>query len=800
MSRTTLPLALLALCSLGCKDGPVEDTSPVTVDADGDGVEDTEDCDDNDATAYPGAEELCDGIDNDCDGTVDNDATDASTWYTDADGDGFGNPDGAVVACEAPSGTVADNTDCADADEAVNPDADEVCDGIDNNCDGEVDEDTSVDASTWYADEDGDGFGNPDAATVSCEAGDNIADSSDCDDSDAEVYPGAPETWYDGVDSDCDGDEEPDVCEDVPEGAVIPDDPSCTFTPDDPANWSIQVEWSTDDYVYSAGTSYTRVMMTPMVGQLTDDNGDGFIDEGDVPDIAYNTFTGGSYSSGGYLRVISGDGAGEHFSVNTVSDGSTTWTIAASGGIALGDIEGDGSPDIITTTSNGRLIALEADGSFKWVSGNTIGSQYTYPSIADMDADGAAEIIAGEYIFDTDGTLLATAPSNGYAHAFAADLDGDGLLEHIGSNSVTAMDGTVIWQDTSVGGGYPATVDWDGDGYGDLLNQTSGVLTVLDTDGVELLRVDTGISRMNGAPCVGDLDGDGYPEVAFSGEAYLLALDNDGTEMWRVSSSDGSSRGTPCTAWDFNGDGAFEVLLADETDFYIRDGATGEALLHEPNHASGTLREQPVPVDVDRDGNTEIVLANNNYYRTPWDGVYVLGEANDQWVTTRTVWNQSTFWSGNINEDMSVPVTPDMPWDLDNSFRSQRSPTADPLAAQDFLVSILGVCEQCDDQQVEVWVAVENGGAVWGPSGVNVALYRNDGGTYTLLDVQQTSATIDAGERLPPMTFVVALSDIGEDGLYAVVDDDGTGWSEHNECDEGNNEAFWDEDVCGGDG
>ena len=167
---------------------------------------DSTDCDDADATISPDADELCDGVDNDCDGELDeDDAVDASAWNVDSDGDGYGDAGSTVSACTQPSGTTTDTTDCDDADAAINPAASELCNGVDDDCDGDIDEDSAVDVATWYYDMDGDGYGDPGGSTASCSPpSDFVADSSDCDDGDAAVYPGAVELC-DGVDNDCDG-------------------------------------------------------------------------------------------------------------------------------------------------------------------------------------------------------------------------------------------------------------------------------------------------------------------------------------------------------------------------------------------------------------------------------------------------------------------------------------------------------------------------------------------------------------------------------------------------------------------
>jgi hypothetical protein len=164
-----------------------------------------DDCDDTSALVNPGAAELCNGADDDCDGTADDDATDATTWYADADGDSFGDLAATAAACSLPTGYVADATDCDDTRAADHPGGTEVCDGADNDCDGTIDEDDAADASTWYADADADGYGDPVSTTAACSlpAG-YAANADDCDDGAAGVNPAAVESC-DAVDDDCDG-------------------------------------------------------------------------------------------------------------------------------------------------------------------------------------------------------------------------------------------------------------------------------------------------------------------------------------------------------------------------------------------------------------------------------------------------------------------------------------------------------------------------------------------------------------------------------------------------------------------
>jgi hypothetical protein len=211
-------------CDGNVDEADAEDALTFYADADGDGfgdleqvamgceipsghVEDATDCDDSDPAVRPDAIEICNGIDDDCDEQIDPGDAAPGTWYADADADTFGDPDTSEETCEPQEGWVTDATDCDDTETDINPGAAEVCDSIDNDCDGQADEDDATDMSEWYPDLDGDGFGDQDAEPVeACDApSDHVADLSDCNDAEPTVHPDATEIC-DQLDNDCDGD------------------------------------------------------------------------------------------------------------------------------------------------------------------------------------------------------------------------------------------------------------------------------------------------------------------------------------------------------------------------------------------------------------------------------------------------------------------------------------------------------------------------------------------------------------------------------------------------------------------
>ena len=181
------------------------DGSAGLTDSDEDGFPACEDCDDADGDVFPDAVEVCNGRDDDCDGIADNidesnDSGQGLSWYADEDGDLFGDSASLVVSCSQPDGYVSDASDCDDTNADINPESNELCNGIDDDCDGIVDED-----SIRYVDLDADGYGDSSQILEGCaEVEASAALGGDCDDSDASVFPEADEVCN-GIDDDCNG-------------------------------------------------------------------------------------------------------------------------------------------------------------------------------------------------------------------------------------------------------------------------------------------------------------------------------------------------------------------------------------------------------------------------------------------------------------------------------------------------------------------------------------------------------------------------------------------------------------------
>ena len=239
------------------------------------------------------------------------------------------------------------------------------------------------------------------------------------------------------------------------------------------------------------------------------------------------------------------------------------------------------------------------------------------------------------------------------------------------------------------------------------------------------------------------------PRLVF-GACWYSVFEYDGSGLLNrlamAETRDWSSASTGATVFDFNGDGANEVVFSDEDAVYVWliDDSHGlepwermVTLLEDTNHKSWTIHEYPLVADVDGDGKAEILAVNSHLEASDGSasehyGLYVLGSADDDWVSARTQWNQHAYYVTNIEDDGEVgygaPNYPEY-----NSFRTQAPGSFGSFAASN-VYPIASACQtECGD--LSVWVQGGNSSAFIGArEDLLVRIYGVDGGDLELLD------------------------------------------------------------------
>jgi hypothetical protein len=580
------------------------------------------------------------------------------------------------------------------------------------------------------------------------------------------------------------GVQDPSCAELEPPAGLVEVDGTCLFEPV-PGTFSPVVEWqwSAD----SGAPGYDDVMMMPAVGDV---NADG------MPDIVVTAYAGTGYGSAGALVILAGNGAGEEASFTNIGGHLPL----GSAGVALGDLDGDRVVEIVTISTDARVLALHADGTLVWASeprGQDF-TVYSYPVIADLDGDGLAEVIVGRDIFRSDGTLRAVGAygwGGNYAISTAIDLDDDGIQEVVVGNAAYNPDGSAKWYNPSVPDGWVAIGDFDADGEGEVASVSWGQINLLDTDGTLIWGPNPVPGGGGGPPTVADFDGDGEPEVGVAGFSGYVVYDTDGTQLWLQTTTDYSSAQTGSSVFDFEGDGAYEVVYADELVLWVYDGATGAPVLAEEGHSSWTLFEYPLVADVDADGEAEIVLGSNDSIASGWQGVTVVGDASRSWAPTAPVWNQHAFYITNVNDDLSIPPHPTPNWFTGhNSFRAGGVREAPGLPAPDLSALTPIVCWDCDADSVWIYTQVLNTGTLDIDAALPVDLYRrSESGEEALISRQTVEGGVRSGRASDALLWKVPVATVETDDTFvARVDPDGA----VEECDESDNDAATPEARC----
>jgi RHS repeat-associated protein len=537
------------------------------------------------------------------------------------------------------------------------------------------------------------------------------------------------------------------------------------------------VEWNKN--TFSVLPSSNQVMMTPAVIDLNGDK---------IPDVVFSTFTGSNYTTDGKLRAISGANGSELWTVT-----NSAYEVRGASGVAVGDIDNDGKPEILATAESGdALIAFEHDGTFKWRSPAVWGGiNWGSASIADLNQDGTPEIIIGATVLDNQGKILWQGNSvgglgrgdNGSGPlSVVADLDLDGSPEVIAGRSAYRANGSLYWN-ASISDGFPAIGNFDSDPNPEIVVISNGQVYLLEHTGqVKWGGISIPGGGGGGAPTIADVDGDGQPEIGVAGANRYVVLETNGSIKWTSVTQDGSSSRTGSSVFDFDGDGKAEIVYGDELYLRIYNGSDGKILYQLPK-GSGTTYELPLIVDVDADGNAEIVAIANNYAFGSQTGIFVIGDLNDTWVSTRQIWNQHSYHITNINDDGSIPIKEANSWQTHNTYRLNLQTNYSPLAAPDLTASYLRTEEVAGKTTIKARIG--NGGSIFVASGVNVAFYKGDpkaGGV--LLGTTKTTQKLEIG-GFEDVSLTVNATSL--QNIWVVADDDGTGKGQVNECNEENN-------------
>jgi len=495
----------------------------------------------------------------------------------------------------------------------------------------------------------------------------------------------------------------------------------------------------------------------------------GDLDGDGVPEIVYIAEGGG----GREVRAIRGSDGAEVLTIPSTPGRP----IGARGHPAIGDIDGDGRLEILAT-GGGHLRAYAHDGALEWESAFVFDLSSTAPAIGDLDGDGVPEIVLGRHVFDNRGTLRWTgAGGSGSGFSSIADLDGDGRAEVIAGNTVYDAAGSIRWQQQSfVLDRYTAVADLDGDGSPEIVESGAGVAVLL-ADGTIRWRRDEG----GGLPVIADFDGDGRADIGVAGPSKFLVYDGNGAVVWQVPSSE-SMFGA--SAFDFDGDGAAEAVVRDLTRLRVLSGRDGAELMSLPL-ANGCFDQSlPVVADVDADGEAEIVvLADGQCGGGTNKGIFVVGDSDRGWVRAPRIWNQHSYHIDNVEADGRIPSPEPPSWTGANSYRLAAVTDGCTFDRPELIPTFPSATRI--DAVLNIFVRVENHGDVGVGPGVAVAFYDGDPAEGRLIGATTTTTALPAHGEVD--VYFDAPAYAWARPLWVVIDDATAGIGRYRESDETNN-------------
>ncbi len=583
------------------------------------------------------------------------------------------------------------------------------------------------------------------------------------------------------------------------------------------------------------GNLYENTIAAPTVGDV---DGDG------TPEVVTVMYTGSNLNDA-IIVVLDGEGDGMGngqvlFTIPSMADPTAPKPFFSSA-VALANFDADPGLELVYNIDGGGIRIADNDGIGD-LGVRTSGPADTEirggPNVVDINDDGTPDVVIRCHALDgtdiSNPALDLLDVSGCGENTLVADLDQDGTEEVIdATHAITASGGagTVLWQTSGITSGFLAVADVLPEIAGpEVINIRNG-LFILDgqTGGVligpggSLLDQSIPIpgAGNGGAPTVADFDADGLPEISTAGQAAYVVYDpdcfnpplrmggqcssnNTDLTLWSTPTQDISSSRTGSSVFDFQGDGAAEVLYNDECFFHIYDGVTGSELLSPVlANSSRTDAEYPLVADVDGDGNAEIVVIGNSdqaigrdncdgawkaagvsidelcaitnctaagacdgngscdfldtandFYMCDMNnvcqrpggtkGVRVYGDTFDSWVRTRPVWNQFHYHVTNITRNMGVfdvPTNEAANWLSFNNYRQNvQGGVLFPVPNLQITLTATPLCPNV----IKLAAVVTNVGSAGAPAGIEVAFARTDTGP-TVLGTLTTQTNILPG-------------------------------------------------------
>ncbi len=430
---------------------------------------------------------------------------------------------------------------------------------------------------------------------------------------------------------------------------------------------------------------------------------------------------------GTYLHIVEG---------RTGERRCTAEVFAQRSALTVADMDRDGELEIYGLDGNGRVAVVGATCEVLDTFGSDMGPLNDSHAQTYLDAKLFDSAGNGEVHFAAHRGMVSLASREkdvifqrhddmaGRRHAVSgAHLDSDEFLDYFTFRSRWDHTGWPVWRTLKVDNGdEPGNVVILADDSGQVLIGWAGIgvpFEIWHPDGYSIFEHEEDSVYWGLDGCAGDVDGDGGMEIIMQTrkargtgpQPYLMAFDPDGTEQWRFESFELSGGGY-CVLFDFDGDGANEILVPGEFGMKIHSGSNGALLWDQDLEStdSTTNLELVIPIDLDLDGSVELIRTNAFGAGDSPQSIQVFRHVHRQWPPGAPFWVGDDWNGTQLQTNGTVPRVQKKAWETTRLWRGQ--PTT-WVPGADLDVEVLDSCvaeAEVDSAEVRLRVAVLNRG------------------------------------------------------------------------------------------